>query len=1046
MSVPVLIEDVRVVASISPRVTAQPDGVRLLRTLTGHAGTIGCIAWSPDGRLLATPSRDDTIRIWDAESGECLRILRGYHRAVTAAAFDPAGRILATGCNDGTWLWDVARLWDVDSAKPGIPLSSDTCYAVAFSPDGRTLAIATDSSGVILTEFSTGAGPPYGLSRSPYHSHVVAVAFDAEGGMLATGADAGEVTVWEIPGWRRLHKLDGHSGDILAVAFHPGGEILASAGRDRTVRLWDLTTSTTVSVLEGHTGDLQSLSFLHDGRMLASNSRDGTVRLWETASGQCRAVLPSFASTDEASSVAFHPHLPILAVVGSGAAQSSARDGSVVALVELDVDRLLTHYSPSSVRSTTAKIVLVGESGVGKTGLEWLLAHGRFVKHASTHGQQFWLFPELGGTAADGTQRDAILWDLAGQPDYRLIHALYLDDADLALVLFDPTQGDNPLRGVEYWLRQLGRDRPIMLVAFRGDLGAPRLTTAEIEAFCANRGIAGYVDISALRGDGLDELAERMRAAIRWGGQPTTVTTHAFKLIKNYVLGLKEAPSLDKTILRPAELRARLKQEYPAAEFTDDELLTAVRHLSHHGYVAQLPTSRREPWILLTPVLLNNLAASMILEARRNPKGLGALEEHQVLTGGYHFPELEVLSAQEQEVLLDSAVAMFLAHSVCFRDTDPLSGHSYLVFPELINLKKPVVADEQPVEEGVAYTVCGAVENVYASLVVLLGYTSMFTRTNQWRDHARYVVGDGLVCGLRKEAEREGELDFVLYFGATVGTPIRTLFQSLVESFLARRELTVRRYAAVRCPNGHQIHRAVVRERLARGVNYAFCPECGQQATLPPADTPIELTQAQAADRDTQHRAASQRSQFEQVLFRLKTYVTQERIPAPDCFISYAWGNDRHERWVQHTLATDLTKAGITVVLDRWENARIGASVPRFVERIAAADRVIVVGTPRYRTKYDNGEPMGALVVAAEGDLIGNRMIGSEAGKESVLPVLLDGTSESSFPPLLHGRVYADFRLAQHYLPTVFDLIVSLYQIPSHEPVRELLRQLDELR
>ncbi len=365
------------------------------------------------------------------------------------------------------------------------------------------------------------------------------------------------------------------------------------------------------------------------------------------------------------------------------------------------------------------------------------------------------------------------------------------------------------------------------------------------------------------------------------------------------------------------------------------------------------------------------------------------------------------------------------------------------MFPELINLRKPVIADEQPTEEGVAYTVSGAVGNVYASLVVLLGYTSTFTRTNQWRDHARYVVGDGLVCGLRKEAEREGELDFVLYFGATVGTPIR--FQSLFESFLSRRELIVRRYEVVRCTKGHQLNRAVVRERFADGANYAFCPGYGQQVTLPPADTPIELTRQQADDRDVQRWEARLRLSFEELLFRLKAYVTQEGIPAPDCFISYAWGDARNERWVEHELAQDLLKAGITVVLDRWENARIGASVSRFVERIAGADRVIVVGTPRYRTKYDNGEPMGDFVAAAEGDLIGTRMLGSEAAKESVLPVLLDGTSESSFPPLLQGRVYADFRLAQRYLPTVFDLIVSLYQISSLEPVRELRRQLDEL-
>jgi len=156
-----------------------------------------------------------------------------------------------------------------------------------------------------------------------------------------------------------------------------------------------------------------------------------------------------------------------------------------------------------------------------------------------------------------------------------------------------------------------------------------------------------------------------------------------------------------------------------------------------------------------------------------------------LLAGGYDFPELKHLHGGERDVLLDAAALLSLEHNVSFRETDPLRLEPYLVFPELINLKKPL-EEEAAVEDGVAYTVSGPTENVFASLVVLLGYTCTFTRIAQWNNNARYELGDGLTCGFKQEAERDGELDFVLCFGANVGLPVRTLFQGLFESFLAR--------------------------------------------------------------------------------------------------------------------------------------------------------------------------------------------------------------------------------------------------------------------
>lgn len=744
--------------------------------------------------------------------------------------------------------------------------------------------------------------------------------------------------------------------------------------------------------------------------------------------------------------LAFHPSKPQLATAGLG------EEGKhVVHLWHLDLDRLLARSRALSVTYTSAKIVLVGESGVGKTGLGYRLAHGTFKEHPSTHGQQFWLLDELGVNRADGALCEAVLWDLAGQPDYRLIHALFLDDADLALVVFDPTRDDDPLRGVDYWLRQLGatrgqptpegRKHEVILVAARADRGAARLTADEIDRFCAERGIRSHVTTSALAGDGLADLVRLMRGAIDWDSRPTTVTTATFKWIKDALLGLKESRGSERVIVAPAELRKRLERADASRRFTDPEMLAAVGHLVNHGYVALLRTSRGESRILLAPELLNNVGASIVLEARRNPKGLGSLQEQRLLAGDYVFPELHSLAADERDALLDSAVAMFLAHSVCFRETDPLNSRVYLVFPELINLKRPAVKAPQPVGDGVAYTVTGAVENVYASLVVLLGYTDVFTRTNQWRNQAEYIVGDGLVCGFRLEAEREGELDFVLYFGSTAGESVRMLFQGLFESFLARRDLTVRRFEPVTCGKGHQINRAVVREQLADGNNTVFCTRCGERVSLPPADIPIQLSRHQRADLDTQRRAAIQRSRFEQALFRLTTSLASGAAGQPTCFISYAWGNLEHEQWVERDLATDLAKAGITVILDRWENARIGASVPRFIEQAASADTVVVVGTPLYRTKYNNDTPMGGFVVAAEGDIIGHRLTGTESRKRTVMPVLLEGTAETALPPLLHGRVYSDFRHPDEYFLTALNLILSLHGISSKDPIDAELRR-----
>jgi small GTP-binding protein len=716
---------------------------------------------------------------------------------------------------------------------------------------------------------------------------------------------------------------------------------------------------------------------------------------------------------------------------------------NLINIWDLDLDILLGVTSErDDVLYTTAKVTLVGDSGVGKTGLGWKLSHGEFKEHPSTHGQQFWVIDEWGATRADGTQCEAVLWDLAGQPDYRLIHALFLDDVDLALVLFDPTNRQEPLKGVEYWLKHLererrdGRKRSVILVGARGDRGTPTLTRGELEEFCEKHGVEAYVGTSALTGEGLEELLARVKSSIVWDEMPATVTTRTFKRVKEFVLSLKESPERKGVLVSPAELRARLQATDAEWEFTDAEMITAVRHLANHGYVTVLRGSTGEETILLAPDLLANLAASFVLEARRNEKGLGALEESRVLEGRYEFAELKSLEKAECDVLLDAAVVLFIEHNLCFRET--LGRQTLLIFPALINQKRPQLEEAETVDDY-SYRVTGAVENVYAALVVQLGYTSTFARTNQWQNQAEYETARGDVCGFRQVDEREGETELVLYY-AKEKAGARLLFQGLFEQFLRGRDVTVTKFPPVECPKcNYRQPRTEIVKRIGEGKGFLFCGECGKKIALPKAGEEVALGAAERARVGEEQERARRRTAFESALVRVKAVVRDEKIEAPSCFVSYAWGDAAQERWVRG-LARDLENAGLRVVLDRKDNLEVGANVARFISRIEECDFVVAVGTPLYRAKYENEVSDAGSVVAAEVNLISLRLTRTNREAKTVLPLLLEGDERTSLPPLMRPNAYADFRRDDLYFPSLFDLILTLYGIRFEHPAVADLR------
>jgi WD40 repeat protein len=382
------------IVGVSPGAAQRPQ----LVVQTGHSDDVYSVAFSPNGRILASGSVDNTIKLWDSASGSELRTLVGHHHVVASVTFSPDGLRLASGSQDGT-----VKIWDVASGRELQTLAGHRGYvnSVAFSPNGRTLASGGEDGMVKLWNAATGRE----LQTLTGHPHdVSSVAFSPDGRMLVSGGWQA-VILWKVANGSREKTFSG--GAFMSVAFSPDGKTFAAGEQSSIIRLWDVAKGTELRTIGAAGHSVSSIAFSPDGQILASSGTDKKIKLWSPADGR---ELRTMVAKDMFKSVVFSPN---------GKTLASGSYSKTVTLWDVATGQRLRDLT-----GHTKKVASVAFSPDGHTlavGLWddtvkiWDMASGREVRTLAgdSNRKASVAFSPDGQTLALGSANEIRLWDVA---------------------------------------------------------------------------------------------------------------------------------------------------------------------------------------------------------------------------------------------------------------------------------------------------------------------------------------------------------------------------------------------------------------------------------------------------------------------------------------------------------------------------------------------------------------------------------------------------------------------------------------------------------
>jgi len=781
-------------------------------------------AFSPDRKRLLSGSTEGSVRIWDVESGRCLRVLTGHKMSVWSLGWSADGKRALSGADDNT-----LRLWDVETGQclRVIEGHSGDVVSISWNADGHRALSGSRDSTARLWELESGQ------CLNVFIGHTMgawSVALSADQSLALSGAADSTIRLWSLATGRCLRVLEGHTNSVYSVVWSADQRHALSGSVDKTARLWEVDTGQCLRVFEGHKGPVLSLTWLGE-RYALSGSGDSDIRLWDVEKGHCLRILKghrgevrSVVCSTEQNRAFSGDRLGEVRVwdvsefvtddAGRGITSAVAGTASVIAGKKSFADHSGAEArtsAPAQVKYTNAKVLLVGESGAGKTGLSKRLASNVWEPSDSTVGAWAtqWKLPVSSG---DGVEREIWLWDFGGQADQRLIHQLYMDETALAVLVFDG-QKEDLFETLGQWDRDLTRASQKaftkLLIAGRVDAGGLRASRSQLETFKKERGYFDFLETSAKTGLRCDELKEAILKGIRWEDIPWRSSPMLFKRLKEEIIKLKDA---GRVLMRINELREALQMRLSGepTRFTDDELKAVVGLLSGPGVVWELKFGS---WVLLQPGRINAYAQAVIQTMRADEHERGCLSEERVLGGDltYHRPE-ERLPADEERFVLLGMHKILVERGLCLREhTDK---GTMLIFPSYYRRERPELVGHPATL--VSYRFNGFLDEIYATLVVRLHHTKPFTQDQLWRYAADFKTLTGKQLGVKLERRAEGAGELVVYADPAIADAEKIIFSRYVHEHIlqkARDMVRLRHYCCPHCgtPVGN---REVAMERL----------------------------------------------------------------------------------------------------------------------------------------------------------------------------------------------------------------------------------------